>query len=385
MPRMNLRAGALLLAFALPVALAPPARADAPAIAKTIVVVAVDPGATGIDAAELRGAIGEELEATAVAPDDALAPQARGTVGVSVDRAAHALVVSYREGTAPPITRTIELPGDAAATARAAVLLAGNLARDEASELAAALRKARPLSPALGSSNSYAAPAEPVDDEAAKLDLLGATLESHARYGHGVRRTIAWTMAGVGLAAEGVGLGVLIAGHSNTGWVLVADGTTMSILSALVAPRDFDKLEQYYEYQRAAGLPAELARQDVEQAWLRSARNERWNRKFLGWTEIIVGSIGAGLSVAFLPPIVEHPSERDRTFLAGYAGFLVTEATGLAAGISWVATDGPIESALHAYEASVVGHAVTPGGLSDVGPRFSLGKGGGILGIGGRF
>ena len=121
-------------------AIAPAARAEQPAAARGVVVVDVDPVARGIDAARLRRAIGDELGTDAVAPGDARASAARGTIAVSVDRAAGALVVSYREKAAP-IVRRIDLPPDKEATIRAAVMLAGNLARDEASELAEMLRK----------------------------------------------------------------------------------------------------------------------------------------------------------------------------------------------------------------------------------------------------
>jgi hypothetical protein len=378
---MNLRAGAL--ALALPMAFAPQARADdadGPVAAKAV-VVDVDPSAAEIDVAGLRKAIGKELGAIAVAPDDALAAQARGTIAVSIDGARHALVVSYREHTAT-ITRSIDLPLDPDATARAAVLLAGNLARDEAGEIVAALRKEKPPVDAAGATGP--APVEPIDEEPGKLDRLGATLEFHAHNGHSLRLAIEWTMLLAGIAAEGVGLGLALEGHSDAGQVLVQGGLGLTLSSAFVAPGNFEELTRYYAHARAADLSPELAREDVEQAWLRVARKEHWNRKFLGWVETVLAGAGAALLTTYFAATIESPTVASRTFLPTFMGFLAVDAIALTLGITCLTTDGPIESALHDYEASA-GHAVVRSGGSEIGPRVSLTQGGGIVSIGGRF
>jgi hypothetical protein len=379
---MTLRAGALALALALPMAFAPQARAEDAddAIAAKIVVVDVDPAATEIDAAGLREAIGKELGATAVAPDDARAARAR-TIAVSIDAARHALVVSYREHTAT-VTRSIDLPLDPDATARAAVLLAGNLARDEAGELVATLRKEKP--PADAASATGPAPVEPIDEEPGKLDRLGATLEFHAHNGHSLRLAIEWTMLLAGIAAEGVGLGLSLDGHSDAGQVLLQGGLGLTLSSVFVAPGHFEELTLYYAHARATDLSPELAREDVEQAWLRVARKEHWNRKFLGWLETVLGGAGAALLTTYFAATLESPTVASRTFLPTFTGLLVVDAIGLTLGITCLTTDGPVESALHDYEASA-GHAIVPSGASEIGPRFSLTQGGGLVGIGGRF
>ncbi|MGO9834419.1 MAG: hypothetical protein ACLP1X_09405 [Polyangiaceae bacterium] len=375
---MSLRAGALLLALALPLALAAPARAEAPAIAKTIVVVAVDRGATEVDAAKLRGAIGEELEATAVAPDDARASQAHGTITVSIDRVAHALIVSYGEG-GKPITRAIDLPGDTAATARAAVLLAGNLARDEAGELAAALRRAKPASPSEGSGAPDDTVAAPVDGEDARLDRLRAALESNARYGHGPRRTIYWTMLGLSLAASGTAFGISLAGHTETAAVVLPEAPILLFSSFMVVPGDFDELVAYYEREHASESSSELVREDVERAWRRSARREHGIRSVGGWAELILGGALVGFDAWALATLKQ--SGTSQTIVAGFAW---EGAAAMGVGLSWIATDGPIESALRAYEGSS-GPLLQPAGGSKIVPRLTLGQGGGVLGIGGRF
>jgi hypothetical protein len=375
---MSLRARALLLAFALPVALAAPARAEAPVIAKTIVVVAVDPGVTEVDAAKLRVAVGEELEGTAVAPDDARASQARGTITVSIDRVAHALVVSYGEG-GKPITRTIDLPGDAAATARAAVLLAGNLARDEAGELAAALRRAKPASTSERSGAPNDTVAESVDGEDARLDRLRAALESNARYGHGARRTIYWTMLGLSLAASGTVLGATLATRTNTAMVVLPEAPILLFSSFMVMPGNFDELVAYYERKRASESSSELVREEVEQAWLRSARQEHRRLRIAGWAEFILGSGVVGLAAWALATLKQAGTSQTI-----FAGFAWEGAAAMGLGLSWIATDGPIESALRAYEGSSEPEVRSTGGSKMV-PHLTLGQGGGVVGIGGRF
>jgi hypothetical protein len=372
---MNPRIGALVLAFAL--SIAQPARAEGPA-ATRIVVVEVDPAATEIDAATLREAIGKELGASAVAPDDAPASQAGGRITVSVDRGGHALVVSYREAAAP-ITRSIDLPGDPSETTREAVLLAGNLARDEAGELVAALRKSTPAPQA--TSEPTPAPAGRIDEDTAKLDRLGATLESHAR-GYGLRTGLMWALQGVGLAIEGVGLGLSFTGH-DAGLVLVEGGVGLVLAGSLVAPPNFDNLVQYYAHARAIGLPPDLARQDVEQAWLRVAHFEHRSRRIVGWSAIVLGSISAGWSTWFLVAS-QPPSASTRSAVPVAAGSLAVDAVGLALGVTLVTTEGPVESALHDYEGAA-GHEVVQGVATAIGPRVWATPGGAVAGVGGRF
>jgi hypothetical protein len=164
----------LPFAFAVATMLAPTsARAQKPPAPMVAVIVVVDVPSDdgGIDPARLRAAVGAELGAEAVAPTDPRATQASGTVRVSVDRATRTRVVEYR-GDAEPITRRVELPEDADATERAAVLLAGNLARDEASELAAALRKPKEAAPTTPET------VVPEDVSRAELTRLGAASSS---------------------------------------------------------------------------------------------------------------------------------------------------------------------------------------------------------------
>ena len=379
---MNLRAGAFLLALALPTAFAATARADSPVVAHTL-VVEVDPGATELNAVRLRAEIGQELDSTAVAPADALAAQARGTIVVSIDRAARTLVVSYRERGAAPITRSIDLPGDSTETERAAVLLAGNLARDEAGELVASLRKSKPSSE--GTDDKAPPAPSPVDEETVKLERLGATLGARAQEGHGPSRVVEWAMLGVGLVAEVTGVVLVFAlPHSEIGALLIPGGAGLAMSSEIIAPGDFDELARRYRDARGGGSPPEVVREDVEKYWLRAARSEHRSRKGLGLGATLLGGLTNVLAVGAIASQEKSPGPQNASFVAALGVVVVADTAILATGITLLLTEGPIESALHDYEASA-GYKVQPSALSDLRARFSLTQGGGVFGVGGRF
>lgn len=125
----RLAAGALVLLGLASAGVVEAAEGDGP-----VLVVEVDPAE--LDADALRAAIGDELGVAAVSPWDPRAPSSRGTLRVRVDEGK--LEVEYEERHS--ISRRVTAPSSAAATAKAAAFLAGNLARHEASDLAGMLR-----------------------------------------------------------------------------------------------------------------------------------------------------------------------------------------------------------------------------------------------------
>jgi hypothetical protein len=376
---MSLRRIALAVVLAGSTAAAPAARAEAPGEAQTVLVVEVDPVASAIDATALRAAIGRELAATAVAPDDALAPQARGSITVSIDPQANTLAVSYREGTGPPILRTIDLPDGVAATSRAAVLLAGNLARDEAGELAASLRRSK-ASPADHVDERAGAALELTDPEEGKLDRLHATLEAHVQRERQLS-TLWWAANGVVIAAEAVALSVMLAGHTDAGEAVFVGGYTVWLGSSFVAPSGFGSLAEYYDRERAFESSPELVRRQVEREWRRLARRQQTTLKVVGWVQTV---LGGALLAADVWTLTRLSGETDafRTTFVGMLGPMTGELFGI--GLYRVIADAPLESALHEYEASA-GPPAPPNGASGAGVRVSLCRGGAVLGIGGRF
>jgi hypothetical protein len=138
-----------LLSFAMVVTVLAPERARADE-ARQVVVVELLPDAREIGSDALREAIAEELDVDAVAEDDPRAPAATRTLVIGEDRPKNELFVELREG-AVAIARHVPLPRDARTARKTAVFLAGNMARNEASELVAERirrdRDARPVEP----------------------------------------------------------------------------------------------------------------------------------------------------------------------------------------------------------------------------------------------
>lgn len=104
-----------------------------------VVVVDVRESARALDAEALRAAIGAELHAEAVPPSDPRASSAGGMITIDADPEKREVSVRY-DGRGEPILRRIPLLADAGAARQSVALIAGNLARDEASELASQLR-----------------------------------------------------------------------------------------------------------------------------------------------------------------------------------------------------------------------------------------------------
>ena len=346
------RARPVVLAAALGWAVLASSTARAGDAPRDAIVVAVSPDAT-IDASRLRGAIGVELGVDAVAPDDARAAGARGTLRVDTGADGRHLRLSYQPRS-EPVQRTVDLPGDPEATQRTIVALAGNLARNEGSELAAELRHGQA---------SIAAPPPPragARDEA-EIDpvALQTALDYYAEQDRHLRHALGWTALAVG--ATGMGLGYVIARNSPLGegaassdGILVGSVGTGFVAAGLVSLLVTSKLEDLAASDRQGAGAAQTT-----EAWVRAARWEHSARQTMGTVMVV----GAGLAVAYSGFVaaddrwIVDPNARANTvvtFLAAGAlyGFLSVAA---------LATDGPTEAALHAYETS---HGI---------PRWQLG------------
>jgi hypothetical protein len=332
-----------------------------------------------LDPSSLRNAIGKELGAEAIAPDDARAPHAGGTLRVSIDRVGHALVVTYR-ARAEPITRTIDLPGDRASIERGAVLLAGNLARDEADELAAELRR-RPAAPPRTADDEQAAQA------ARDFERLGQALARQSERGSR-SRVASSVLLGAGLGVVGASLTLEIYGNATSQrWPtdaagIAVGGSLMLVLAGYaVAPGNFDKLHELFLSRRDT---EELlsARLEVEQAWLHVARAERSNRRLYGYFGSAAGAVGGGLAGAGLIYAAQHPGASSE--LVPLSVDAALSAATLAWSVYLATTPGPVESALHEYEQSL-GHEVREESSVGLVPVAAPVAGGAIVGLGGRF
>jgi hypothetical protein len=379
------------LLFGVAAAVATNARADAPASVRAPIVVDVDPAVTEIDPATLRAAIGYELGAIAVAPDDPVAAQAHGTVTVSVDRASRKLVVSYRENGAP-LTRSVALPGDAGAIAQEAVLLAGNLARDEAAELLADLGRNR------ATAATTPAPAQPtVEEQAAAqtavdardLERMRVALTPYTPADRSARIAVAWTIQGLALLGAGATLYWEFSHsfHADT-WAGVASSTLLCcwvfpLAQSFLPSADLDVLREYYEKDRATGRPAGMVLDDVEEQWVAAARVERGRRRFSGWLTLSGGALIVALGAYEIQ--MAGSAGNGAGYFYGYGGAeLASGVFAFGWGAHIILTEGPIESALSKFrEAS--GRPIGDVGRLVVEPRMAFVPGGGVLGLGGSF
>jgi hypothetical protein len=165
-PPLSRSCRSLLLALSLLAApfLVAPRRSEAQAQARkpAPVIVELEPGDGGPDEAAVRGAIGEELGAPAVAPDDPAARGARGELRLRVDVARRELVMRYRPRGGVEFRRKVTLPEERSAQLTTIALLAGNMARDEAAELLAGMRPAPAVPSGEPATSASAAGSAPV-------------------------------------------------------------------------------------------------------------------------------------------------------------------------------------------------------------------------------
>ena len=104
----------------------------------------IDVGASGLEAEQLRAAIAREL---GVEVRLASGSQQQGALSIRLGDGRRA-TVRFQPPGGRALERTVELPADPEAAYETVALLAGNLARDEASELLDQLRRKAPSTPA---------------------------------------------------------------------------------------------------------------------------------------------------------------------------------------------------------------------------------------------
>jgi hypothetical protein len=354
------------------------ARADG--TTRQVVVVDVDPAASAIDAARLRAAIGSDLDSDAVAPDDARAAQARGTLHVALGGDNRALVVSY---VARPeaITRTVEVPADPSAIERAAVILAGNLARNEGSQLAAELRAQHASAgvPAAPPPSAQPGPGATSGlygdgwDEQREGARLQRTLDYLAERDKNSRVAFAWTALGVGAAELGAGVYLSTQHPNDSGswWLLALMGGGLVIGGGLTFLED-SPFERLAAYDREGG-----GMQRTEETWARWAHGQQTSRRVAGIIALAGGALSAGYSVWQYASTPSSASHAPADFIA------VMSTVDILLGAYVLATDSPLEAALHEYERTSGKVLFQDGALGHL--RLGLVPGGATAGYGARF
>ncbi len=329
------------------------ALAQSPGAARPVIVVVVAPTAPELDAPSLRAAISTELQADAVPDDDARAASARGRFDVSVDRTGGELVVSYVGGS-EPLVRHVPLPADAQAEARAVVMLAGNLGRDEAGDLVAQIRKSAPArAPAPLASDPEKATNE--RDE----QLLMRMLADDARRDRTVRIVTSLTVIAAGAAAITVGsIEASGSGESRIAPLVTPLGLPLILVGVfglpfvdtdvgLVRRSRLERLSAYYPLDSETGRP--WARSQVEQMWKQAAIDARQERSRIVPLLVTAGVVEAGLGAFLLATVDRHDTLEASIDVASIA---------LGAGmVAWAIVASPGETdtgrRLHDYERAV--------------------------------
>jgi hypothetical protein len=327
------------------------ARAGA-ASSAPVTVVEVTSGAAELGAEQLRALIATELGDTVVAPGDPRAATAQGTLTVDLDREHTELSVSYLANSAP-LQRHVALPRTVIEAQRAVVLLAGNLARDEAIGLAAELRHEHAAAPpptlratrnpkTLDDASDASHAEQAQRQEAARMQ---ATLEFYARNDRNSRHAVGWAALATGTV--GIGAGAYIAAQSKQDLWLLPGAEGVLIMGAgvvsLLTPTPFEDIAEYG--RKAAASPGA-----TEQVWLTAAHAERRRRKVAGGFALTAGILSAGFGTFLL--LDSRSSNSDANRDGSSLIFMALGGIDGIVGVYSIATEGPVEGGLHAYERS---------------------------------
>ena len=362
--------GALLLLPARAAHAQPPA---APA------VYVVDVSGDRLDAARLRAAVARELSVTAVAPEDPRAEAAAGTIEVTADATAKTLRVAFRKP-ATPVTRTVALPDDPTRAEVAAVFLAGNLARDEASELLGSLKKTAAAPGAEERAASAAVrEAELLDrEELRRLRIaLQANVDATRRRSRAVtagaaafgaltltagvtllvddrspgERRAGNFLIGVGGAGVGVALGEVLDSNWHPSFGKWPDETLRDKVTAIVAE---------------GGSSSEVLDR-IDEAWRAQAAEARSSRHFGAVLTLVLGTAAMGIGGA-----IELGTPRDSGDHSGTSLLYGVGALEVGIGIYGLLAESPFEESYRTWHAArrpapasvrpSIGFAPLPGG-----------------------
>jgi hypothetical protein len=346
-------------------------------------VVVVDIQGDVDDPDGLRTAIGRELRATAVLPDDPRAASARGTLTIEARGDDRRITATYRSfGT--PVARTVDLPSDPKRVQSVAVLLAGNVAREEADELLNGLKKKRP-------------PAEP-EGAQADADLARMRTLLH-QLGDDERAILRW-LGGVNLV-EGVlsgSIGVLYLTREgerrehvrDAGGLLLVHGIANVVggilfLASPVGEISHVELARDLEKEAKTEASADVIR-STEKRWAKAAEDARRIRTSAGGLTVVLG--GLTMAVGLLLPAISSPARHGEYM--DNASLTLVAAGGLMAALGGarLASRSDLETSWLTYQATKRGGdtpsaARAPTGRPSVG--FAPTNGGASLSFGFTF
>lgn len=305
-----------------------------PALLLMLPVVVVDVAGDRLDPAHTRELVAKELSVDAVAPDDPRAAEATGRIEVSGNGAAKKLTVKYRK-LDEPVERTIDFSDDRARAETDAALLAGNLARDEGSELSPPPAARKPA-PKFEAETSEA-------DDARRLSELRAILGHLAVEERSAATRGGIVMLGVGAALAGTG-GYMFATREDDPktdgyvWAMTSTGVALAIVGGvvlLVRPDSYAPLTKKLKQEEAkAGSAGEVV-EAVDKEWAKEVEEEKSGRNGMSILNFVIGGLSLG-TAAVLYATESTDVSTPLTLIAG-------GALNIAAGIAVRVTEGKLE------------------------------------------
>ena len=279
-----------------------------------------------------------------MAPDDPRAASADGTISIEIDHKNGQLSMSYLAH-AKPITRHVPLPPDSASARTEAVALAGNLARDEASDLAAQLREQRPpVVPAVPSSVTKMDPAAngKAADDSERARLV-AVLDDNLRSDRPARHALGWEfITGAALEIGVASYGLVELKYPSAVFAFVP------AIPLLFQGAAFAFTNSPFQHL-ASDAHGDAGTASVENTWVKAADEERSERRRLAISafgdSVFLGSMTAFL---YLAGSTTNTPSRDAIATA-FVSFGVVEAL---VGVYLVSVDGPVERSLKTYQLS---------------------------------
>lgn len=334
-----------------------------------VIVVEVEGDIEDRDA--LRNAIGAELHATAVGADDPRATSARGTLTIEARGADKRVSATYRSLGAP-VSRTVDLPDDPTRARNVAVLLAGNVARQEADELLGRMKAPQPAVVA----------AVPQASDAADLARLRAMLRDFASDHRRGRIVQGLSFLGMGALELGIGAWHLSEGgayRERAGLGFVVWGTIDGLFGVLdlAGASRYEDLTDALEKDVRAGVAPEKALARGEERWARAADEAKRARRLGGGLGAAFGALGLGLGLA--RPVILSESTREREDSSVAISMVAVGGVSLVVGITQLVIPSGIEQSWDVYQRMKappafrpsVGFTPTPGGAT-IGMGFTF-------------
>jgi hypothetical protein len=317
-------------------------------------IFVVEVSGAGIDGDRIRREVGKELGVTAIAPDDPIAASAVGRLSVDAAATEKRITVTFQKLGAT-ITRTVDLPTDTRRAEATAVLLAGNLARDEAGELASVLRKSAPPPPQKAESDAWdngASGPKRDEDDYLRLRLL---LHDSADRVHAARNVGGWVLTACGVALAGGGAYVASSPNpssSATGFATYAAitggltlGTGIALLLGLGTSDDETAWHELVQREREPGNAGQLL-MEAERSWEKRADSARSMRKTSGIIFLVVGGLAATAGTVVL--LAQGPHS-DSSYVG--AGILyAASALELMLGAEALVSETPVERSWRTWQ-----------------------------------